>query len=72
MSSSMPHLHAVHSMISSVVPVKLPVTRASPLTAAPLVWFGTLLIGRRSAIGRTCAAHAASVGKAAPGGRVEK
>ena len=26
-----------------------------------------LLIGRRSAIGRTCAAHAASVGKAAPG-----
>ena len=28
MSSSIPHLHAAHWMISSVVPVKFPVTRA--------------------------------------------
>ena len=55
------------------VPVKSPVTRASPATAAPLVWFGVLFIGaplrHRSHLRCACTRAA---GRADPGGNVEK
>ena len=73
MSSSMPHLHAAHWMISSVVPVKLPVIRGlSTSGCAPVVWLAVALDGRISEVGRTAAVHCASVGSDAPTGRVAK
>ena len=74
----MPHLHAAHWMISSVVPVKLPVTRAYSGAGGfdggpwPLVWLAVAFWGRISAAGRTWAAHVASDGSAEPGGNVPK
>src|SRR3954453_11550852 len=74
----MPHLHAVHWMISSVVPVKLPVIGcpstgvAVPAEMTPLVWLAVLLIARRSAAGRTWVEHVASDGSAVPGANVLK
>src|SRR3954462_9553129 len=62
--SSKPHLHAAHWMISSVVPVKLPVTRGHcPADAEPGVSLNRLLSGRISGWPRrTAAAHCASDG----------
>src|SRR4051794_8584235 len=63
-------------MISSVVPTKLPVTRAYKRSldrpATPRVWFCVLLIWRTSAVDRTRAAHSASLGSGDPGGSVTK
>ena len=54
----MPHLHAAHWRISSVVPVKLPVTRGrSGCGADPRVWLNLAFWGRISVAGRTRAAH---------------
>src|SRR5262249_32132703 len=78
MSSSIPHLQAPHCRISSVVPVKLPVTRAysgaGGLEGAPnpLVWFAAAFSGRTSLAARTRAAHSASLGNGDPGGSVAK
>src|SRR5579862_8943229 len=88
MLSAMPHLHAAHWMISSVVPVKSPVMRVSYLSfhvesnavlfarctgPSGLAWFWASLSGRGSH-GERCtrAAHSASVGSAEPGGSVLK
>ena len=73
----MPHLQAVHWMISSVVPVKLPVTRwakarsGSGAVARPGVWLNRLLTARHLGGG----AHAAPgrwrrSGARLPGGSV--
>src|SRR5690349_4875829 len=85
-SSSMPHLQAAHCKISSVVPLKLPVTRAAIWVLArgsPLrklldsCWLPRVALKvafTRLFSGRrlTAAAHAASLGSADPGGRVAK
>src|ERR1043165_8212126 len=86
--SAIPHLHAAHWMISSVVPVKSPVTRDSyfwchvgsnaSLAArctgpSGLVWFSLALSGRGSN-GARCARRGdvASEGRGAPGAEVVK
>src|SRR5215217_5544532 len=75
-SSSKPHLHDAHWMISSVVPTKFPVTlayrRSFDRPATPRVWFWTTLMARTSAAGRTRAAHSASLGSGDVGGSVVK
>src|SRR5262245_41225826 len=60
--SSKPHLQAAHWMISSVVPVKLPVTRGhSPAEAQPRVLLYGVLLARISGCPRrTAAAHCSS------------
>src|SRR4051794_37886970 len=65
-------------MISSVVPVKSPVTRAnsgqvgSAAVGWPFVRLYLMLAGRISRTGRTFAAQAASEGSVDPGGNVAK
>jgi hypothetical protein len=85
MSSSKPHLHDPHCRISSVVPVKLPLilpeylelkVLLAPLICTPVipvVWFAVVLSGRGSQEEyRTWAEQVESLGRADPGGRVEK
>src|SRR5262245_21020173 len=78
MSSSIPHLQAAHWRISSVVPVKLPVTRAYSAAGGltgdpnPLVLLYETFIWRTSGAPRTRAAQSASLGSAEPGGNVSK
>src|SRR4051812_1878023 len=88
MLSAMPHLHAAHWMISSVVPVKSPVMRGSYLAfhvgsnaslaarcTGPLglAWFCVSLSDRGSHGARcTRCAHVASDGRGAPGAEVVK
>src|SRR3954453_14317879 len=64
--SSKPHLHAAHWMISSVVPVKFPVTRGHcRADAVPRVLLYGVLSGRTSGCPRrTAAEHCASDGSA--------
>ena len=80
-SSSMPHLQDAHCRISSVVPMKPPVTRSNvrryvgkpiqrstgTVRARPVVSFCGALAGRTSTAGRTSAAHASSWAGPAPG-----
>ena len=88
MLSEIPHLHAAHWKISSVVPVKLPVIRGlyvcwnvasyAGSLASVTGCFGFVLfacvLSERGSHGERCtrAAHVASDGSAAPGGRVWK
>lgn len=69
----MPHLHATHWRISSVVPAKLPSARGyRPLADVPCVRLATRLSARTSGVDRTRAAHCAPDGSAAPTGNVTK
>src|SRR5262245_35878428 len=80
MSSSIPHLHAAHWMISSVVPANAPSTLLNPDQSERVLAFARLpalalaaaFSGRISAAGRTNAAHCAPEGSTAPTGNVEK